>query len=81
MTSADIAVVGFAQAPHVRETNGTTNGVEMLVPCFQQLYSDLGITKSDIGFWCSGSSDYRRSTNLTSRWTLRGPSTKRGSRS
>ncbi len=54
----DIAVVGFAQAPHVRETTGTTNGVEMLVPCFQELYSDLGITKSDIGFWCSGSSDY-----------------------
>ncbi|QBJ97162.1 lipid-transfer protein [Rhodococcus sp. ABRD24] len=54
----DIAVVGFAQAPHVRETSGTTNGVEMLVPCFQELYSTLGITKSDIGFWCSGSSDY-----------------------
>ncbi|MCL2535734.1 MAG: thiolase domain-containing protein, partial [Nocardiaceae bacterium] len=54
----DIAVVGFAQAPHVRETTGTTNGVEMLVPCFQELYSTLGITKSDIGFWCSGSSDY-----------------------
>ncbi|QNG17514.1 lipid-transfer protein [Rhodococcus triatomae] len=54
----DIAVVGFAHAPHVRETTGTTNGVEMLVPCFRQLYDDLGITKSDIGFWCSGSSDY-----------------------
>ncbi|MFF0282251.1 thiolase domain-containing protein [Rhodococcus aetherivorans] len=54
----DIAVVGFAQAPHVRETTGTTNGVEMLVPCFRELYSKLGITKSDIGFWCSGSSDY-----------------------
>ncbi|WP_072686990.1 thiolase domain-containing protein [Rhodococcus marinonascens] len=54
----DIAVVGFAHAPHVRETTGTTNGVEMLVPCFQKLYDDLGITKSDIGFWCSGSSDY-----------------------
>lgn len=54
----DIAVVGFAHAPHVRETTGTTNGVEMLVPCFQQLYGELGITKSDIGFWCSGSSDY-----------------------
>ncbi|MDF3312534.1 thiolase domain-containing protein [Rhodococcus sp. T2V] len=54
----DIAVVGFAHAPHVRETSGTTNGVEMLVPCFQQLYEELGITKSDIGFWCSGSSDY-----------------------
>ena len=34
----DIAVVGFAQAPHVRETTGTTNGVEMLVPCFRELY-------------------------------------------
>lgn len=54
----EIAVVGFAQAPHVRETAGTTNGVEMLVPIFQELYSTLGITKSDIGFWCSGSSDY-----------------------
>ncbi|KAA0021954.1 thiolase domain-containing protein [Antrihabitans cavernicola] len=54
----DIAVVGFAHAPHVRATTGTTNGVEMLVPCFQQLYDELGITKSDIGFWCSGSSDY-----------------------
>ncbi|MFD3810108.1 thiolase domain-containing protein [Rhodococcus sp. NPDC058639] len=54
----DIAVVGFTHAPHVRETFGTTNGVEMLVPCFQELYDTLGITKSDIGFWCSGSSDY-----------------------
>ncbi|MBV9514062.1 MAG: thiolase domain-containing protein, partial [Mycobacteriaceae bacterium] len=58
MTSRDIAVVGFAHAPHVRRTDGTTNGVEMLMPCFAQLYSDLGISKADIGFWCSGSSDY-----------------------
>lgn len=58
MTIPEIAVVGFAHAPHVPETFGTTNGVEMLVPCFQQLYADLGITKSDIDFWCSGSSDY-----------------------
>ncbi|BAD55367.1 thiolase domain-containing protein [Nocardia farcinica] len=56
--ATDIAVVGFAHAPHVPETYGTTNGVEMLVPCFQQLYTELGITKSDIDFWCSGSSDY-----------------------
>ncbi|MGQ4600063.1 thiolase domain-containing protein [Nocardia sp. R6R-6] len=53
-----IAVVGFAHAPHVPETSGTSNGVEMLVPCFQQLYDRLGSTKSDIDFWCSGSSDY-----------------------
>lgn len=54
----DVAVVGFAHAPHVRRTNGTTNGVEMLMPCFHQLYDELGITQTDIGFWCSGSSDY-----------------------
>ncbi|MEU7630771.1 thiolase domain-containing protein [Nocardia sp. NPDC049220] len=56
--ATDIAVVGFAHAPHVSETFGTTNGVEMLAPCFQQLYDRLGIAKSDIDFWCSGSSDY-----------------------
>src|SRR6201988_370501 len=55
--TADIAVVGFAHAPHVRRTDGTTNGVEMLMPCFSQLYEELGISQADIGFWCSGSSD------------------------
>jgi acetyl-CoA acetyltransferase len=54
----DIAVVGFAHAPHVRRTEGTTNGVEMLMPCFAELYEDLAIKQTDIGFWCSGSSDY-----------------------
>jgi acetyl-CoA acetyltransferase len=54
----DIAVVGFAHAPHVRRTDGTTNGVEMLMPCFHQLYDELGMAQTDIGFWCSGSSDY-----------------------
>src|SRR5689334_6040514 len=54
----DIAVVGFAHAPHVRRTDGTTNGVEMLMPCFHKLYDELGLQQTDIGFWCSGSSDY-----------------------
>jgi acetyl-CoA acetyltransferase len=54
----EVAVVGYAHAPHERRTAGTTNGVEMLVPVFQSLYDQLNITKSDIGFWCSGSSDY-----------------------
>ncbi|KLO46395.1 thiolase domain-containing protein [Mycobacterium nebraskense] len=58
MSARNVAVVGFAHAPHVRRTDGTTNGVEMLMPCFAELYEDLGITKADIGFWCSGSSDY-----------------------
>jgi acetyl-CoA acetyltransferase len=58
VTDRDVAVVGFAHAPHVRRTDGTTNGVEMLMPCFHQLYDELGIAQEDIGFWCSGSSDY-----------------------
>jgi acetyl-CoA acetyltransferase len=58
MTFRDVAVVGFAHAPHVRRTEGTTNGVEMLMPCFASIYEDLGIKQTDIGFWCSGSADY-----------------------
>ncbi|MCG5431362.1 thiolase domain-containing protein [Mycobacterium sp. MYCO198283] len=58
MTDRNVAVVGFAHAPHVRRTEGTTNGVEMLMPCFAALYDELGIAQRDIGFWCSGSSDY-----------------------
>ncbi|MGI9164603.1 MAG: thiolase domain-containing protein [Mycobacterium sp.] len=54
----EVAVVGFAHAPHVRRTDGTTNGVEMLLPCFAEIYGELGIKQSDVGFWCSGSSDY-----------------------
>ena len=56
--SREVAVVGFAHSPHVRRTEGTTNGVEMLMPCFTEVYADLGINQRDIGFWCSGSSDY-----------------------
>src|SRR4051812_14875042 len=54
----DVAVVGFAQAPNVRRTEGTTNGVEMLVPIFAEVFDRTGLSKKDIGFWCSGSSDY-----------------------
>jgi len=53
-----VAVVGFAQAPcRVRE-DVTTSGVEMLVPIFAEVLRATGLTKADIGFWCSGSSDY-----------------------
>jgi len=58
VTFRDVAVVGFAHAPHVRRTDGTTNGVEMLMPCFRSLYDELGLQQTDIGFWCSGSCDY-----------------------
>lgn len=55
---SDVAIVAFAQAPCLRVSDSTTSGVEMLVPIFREVYSSTGLTKSDIGFWCSGSSDY-----------------------
>jgi acetyl-CoA acetyltransferase len=55
---ADVAVVGFAQSPVLRHGEGTTSGVEMLVPIFAEVFQATGLTKGDIGFWCSGSSDY-----------------------
>jgi acetyl-CoA acetyltransferase len=55
----DVAVIGFAQSPVVRaNAAATTNGVEMLVPIFAEVLQSTGLTKNDIGFWCSGSSDY-----------------------
>ena len=54
----EVAVVGFAQAPcRVRE-DVTTSGVEMLVPIFAEVFAATGLTKADVGLWCSGSSDY-----------------------
>jgi acetyl-CoA acetyltransferase len=54
----DVAVIGFAEAPNVRRTHGTTNGVEMLVPIFHEVLAQTGLSRADVGFWCSGSSDY-----------------------
>jgi acetyl-CoA acetyltransferase len=54
----DVAVVGFAQSPVVRAAQTTTSGVEMLVPIFAEVLQSTGLTKGDVGFWCSGSSDY-----------------------
>jgi acetyl-CoA acetyltransferase len=54
----EVAVIGFAQSPCARHSDGTTSGVEMLVPIFGQVLESTGLAKDDIGFWCSGSSDY-----------------------
>lgn len=56
--STDVSIVSFAQAPNVRATHGTTNGVEMLVPTMKEALDNVSMSKKDIGFWCSGSSDY-----------------------
>ena len=52
------AVVGFAQSPCGVRPDATTSGVEMLVPIFAEVFVATGLTRADIGFWCSGSSDY-----------------------
>src|SRR5690348_6052742 len=57
-TMMGVAVVGFAQSPCVRHGASTTSGVEMLVPVFGEVLTATGLAKDDIGFWCSGSSDY-----------------------
>ena len=54
----DVAVVGFAQSPCGVREDATTSGVEMLVPIFAEVFGATGLTKADIGFWCSGSCDY-----------------------
>jgi acetyl-CoA acetyltransferase len=53
-----VAIVGFAESPCRIRDDSTTGGVEMLVPIFSEVYAATGLTRRDIGFWCSGSSDY-----------------------
>jgi acetyl-CoA acetyltransferase len=53
----DVAVVGFSQR-QMKEMDGSPTCVELLVPIFAELFEQTGWTKDDIGFWCSGSSDY-----------------------
>ncbi|HYB18180.1 MAG TPA: thiolase domain-containing protein [Streptosporangiaceae bacterium] len=55
---SEVAVVGFAQSPCRVRQDASTGGVEMLVPIFAEVFRAAGLTKADIGFWCSGSSDY-----------------------
>ena len=53
----DVAVVGFAQR-QMKEFDGSPTCVELLVPLFAECYEQTGWTRKDVGFWCSGSSDY-----------------------
>jgi acetyl-CoA acetyltransferase len=53
----DVAVVGFAQR-QMKEFDGSPTCVELLVPLLAECYEQTGWSRKDIGFWCSGSSDY-----------------------
>ncbi|WP_406447479.1 thiolase domain-containing protein [Streptomyces sp. NBC_00876] len=53
----DVAIVAFAQTDHLRRTDELSE-VEMLMPVLHQVLDATGLRTSDIGFTCSGSSDY-----------------------
>ena len=52
-----VAVVAVAQMPNVRAET-VRNEVEMLMPVIQEVRSRAGLTQEQIGFTCSGSTDY-----------------------
>ena len=52
-----VAVVSFAQAKNVRREQ-EHNEVEMLMPIVSEAFGAVGLNKNDMGFICSGSSDY-----------------------
>ncbi|MEV8563753.1 thiolase domain-containing protein [Streptomyces sp. NPDC051917] len=53
----EIAVVAFAQTDHRRSTEESSE-VEMLMPVLHEVLAQTGLRTADIGFTCSGSSDY-----------------------
>ena len=53
----DVAIVSFAQSPHQRSVRDL-NEVEMLMPVTRAALDQVGLTIRDIGFTCSGSTDY-----------------------
>jgi acetyl-CoA acetyltransferase len=53
----DVAVVAFAQMPNVRAET-VLNEVEMLMPVIQDVRQRAGLDQQQIGFTCSGSTDY-----------------------
>jgi acetyl-CoA acetyltransferase len=55
LTMRDVAIVSFAQAAFPQTQ---ANEPEMLLPVLDQAVEQVGLTKQDIGFTCSGSSDY-----------------------
>lgn len=53
----EVAIVAFGQSVHVRDS-AETSEVEMLMPVLHEVLDRTGLAARDIGFTCSGSSDY-----------------------
>lgn len=56
MPGSDIAIVGFAQTPSVRDADRSE--VQLLVPTVSAAIEMAGIDRREIGFTCAGSCDY-----------------------
>ena len=67
----DVAIISFAQSDHVRAVTNA-NEVEMLMPVTAAAIERAGMTKNDIGFTCSGSTDYLAGTAFSFVQTLDG---------
>src|SRR3954451_21752945 len=67
----DIAVISFAQTP-ARRAVREVNEVEMLMPAIHTALRQVDMTIDDIGFTCSGSTDYLAGTAFSFVSTLDG---------
>ena len=67
----DIAVISFAQTPS-RRSVPELNEVEMLMPAIHDALRQVDMTIDDIGFTCSGSTDYLAGTAFSFVSTLDG---------
>jgi acetyl-CoA acetyltransferase len=67
----DIGVIGFAQTKHVRREQAM-NEVEMVMPILEEVRNKAGVTKDDIGFTVSGSTDYLAGVGFSFVMTLDG---------
>ena len=56
MPATDIAIVGYALTPSVRDANPSE--VQLLVPTVSAAIETAGIDRREIGFTCAGSCDY-----------------------
>ena len=56
MPGTDIAIVGYAQTPSVRDADQSE--VQLLVPTVSAAIEMAGIDRREIGFTCAGSCDY-----------------------
>jgi len=56
-TPRPVSIASFAQAKNVRRDQ-ERNEVEGLMPVIAEVFGNIGITKDDVDFICSGSTDY-----------------------